>query len=59
MTDWKALAAARCPDIPADTIAKIAPALEALESAFRPLAARLTPEDESAIIFANVTERGE
>jgi hypothetical protein len=59
MTDWKALAAARCPDIPADAVVRIVPALEALEAAFRPLAAKLTAEDESAVIFANVREPGE
>ena len=59
MTDWKALAAARCPDIPADAIARIAPSLEALETAFQPLAATLTPADESAMTFSNVQERGE
>jgi len=59
MTDWKALAAVRCPDIPADAVARIVPSLAALESAFRPLAKQLKPEDESAVIFANVQERGE
>jgi len=59
MTDWKALAAARCPDIPADAVARITPGLEALEAAFRPLTERLTAEDESAVVLANVQERGE
>jgi hypothetical protein len=58
MTDWKALAAARCPDIPADAVARTLPGLEALEAAFVPLAAGLTAEDESAVTFANVQERG-
>lgn len=57
MTDWKALAAARCPDLPADAVARIAPALESLETAFRPLVATLTADDESAVIFANVRDR--
>ncbi len=59
MTDWKALAAARCPDLPADAIVRIAPALESLEAAFRPLAEMLTADDESAVIFANIRERSE
>jgi hypothetical protein len=54
MTDWKTLAAARCPDIPADALARMVPALESMEAAFRPLTARLTADDESAVIFANV-----
>lgn len=37
MTDWNALAAARNLDIPPAEITKIAPALDALEEAFRPL----------------------
>lgn len=57
MTDWKTLAAARCPDIPADAVARMVPALEALEAAFRPLTGQLTPDDEPAIVFANVAER--
>ena len=59
MTDWKTLAAARCPDIPSDSVARMVPALEALESTFRPLAAQLKPENEPAITLANVHERAE
>jgi hypothetical protein len=59
MTDWKALAAARCPDIPAEAVAGMVPALEAMEAAFRPLAGQLRPEDESALTFTNVKERSE
>jgi hypothetical protein len=43
MTDLK--------DLPADAAARIMPALEALEAAFRPLAQQLTPDDESALTF--------
>jgi hypothetical protein len=57
MTDWKTLAAIRCPDIPADAVARIAPSLDALEQAFHPLAATLTPADEIAVTFCNVEER--
>jgi hypothetical protein len=59
MTDWKALAAARCPDIPADSVARIVPGLEILEASFHALTKQLTPEDESAVTFANVQERSE
>jgi len=59
MTDWKTLAVARCPDMPADAVARIVPALESLETAFRPLAQTMTPDVESAVIFGNVRERGE
>jgi hypothetical protein len=58
MTDWKTLAAARCPDIPAETRANMVPALGSLEAVFRPMAARLTADDESALRFA-VSEQGE
>ena len=57
MTDWKALAAARCPDMPADAVDRIVSSLTVLETAFRPLAGQLTAEDESAVTFANVCER--
>jgi hypothetical protein len=59
MTDWKTLAALRCPDIPADAVARIAPSLDALEKAFRPLAATLAPADESALTLSNLQERAE
>jgi hypothetical protein len=59
MTDWKTLAALRCPDIPADAVARIAPSLDTLEQTFRPLAATLTPTDESAVTFSNLQERAE
>ncbi len=59
MTDWKALAAARCPDLPEDAVARIAPSLAALEATFRPLAATLKPETELAITLSYLRERGE
>lgn len=51
MTDWKTLAAARCPEIPADAVARLVPAMEALETTLHPLTLQLTAEDESAITF--------
>lgn len=41
MTDWIALAASRKLDIPPEDTAKIAPILDALEAAFRPLTEEL------------------
>ena len=42
--DWKKIAAALDPPIPAEDVGKIAPVLEALEVAFRPLQ-RSLPHD--------------
>ena len=53
MTDWKALAAARCPDIPADAAERIVGTMEALEEVFRPLVKSLKPEEEPATVFVN------
>jgi hypothetical protein len=41
MTHWRNLAAAVDPPIPAEDAEKAAPVLEALEAAFRPLAASI------------------
>jgi hypothetical protein len=37
MTDWNAIAQARKLDIPPEDIAKLAPVMDTLEEAFRPL----------------------
>jgi hypothetical protein len=42
MTDWKAIAQARKLDIPPEDVAKVAPTLDALEEAFRPLLKELS-----------------
>jgi hypothetical protein len=52
MTNWKSLAAARCPDIPEEAVAGIVPSLEGLESAFRPLVETLTADVDPALTFA-------
>jgi hypothetical protein len=39
------------PDIPADSLARIAPILEALDRSFRPLAATLGYDEEPAVTF--------
>lgn len=41
MTDWRKLASAADPPIPAEDIERAVPVLEALEAAFRPLAASI------------------
>ena len=49
--DWKAIAKARGLEIPAADLELIAPRLDALEQAFRPLARALTPDQEPAPAF--------
>jgi hypothetical protein len=39
------------PDIPEDSLARIAPILEALDRSFRPLAATLAIDEEPALVF--------
>jgi len=51
MTDWRLAAAARCPEIPAAEVERIVPVLEALETAFAPLAASIPVECEPATEF--------
>jgi hypothetical protein len=51
MTDWRLTAKARCPDIPAAEVERIAPVLEALEAALAPLAARIPIGCEPATAF--------
>lgn len=46
MTDWKKAAAALDPPIPEADVEKLAPVMNALEAAFAPLKASLTPEDD-------------
>ncbi len=48
--NWRELAAARGLDIPDEQIDRIAPALEALEAAFRPLLKPLEPQTEPAFV---------
>ena len=51
MKDWKQISSAAGFGIPETDMARIAPALDALEAAFRPLA-RAIPEDvEPAVTF--------
>jgi hypothetical protein len=49
--DWHALARALALDIPEPDLDRIKPALDALETAFRPLAASVPHEVEPAVVF--------
>jgi hypothetical protein len=49
--DWKAIAAARKLDIPADAIERITPSMNALEAAFRPLVAKIPFDVEPAYVL--------
>jgi hypothetical protein len=52
MKDWRAIAKAHGLDLSARELDRIAPALEALEAAFRPLVRELTPGIEPAVAFS-------
>jgi hypothetical protein len=52
MIDWKTVARARGLNIPDETLDGIAPSLDALEAAFRPLVSRLRYDVEPATILA-------
>jgi hypothetical protein len=51
MKNWKLLATAQNLEIPEPELELIIPALDALEAAFRPLAATIPAETEPAVIF--------
>ncbi len=51
MNKWKAIARARELGIPDESLDAIAPVLDALEAAFRPLAATLSEDIEPAVTF--------
>jgi hypothetical protein len=57
MKDWTAIAKAVAPDIPAKELVRIAPPLNALDEAFRPLVQSLTPDMEPAAVFHADEER--
>ena len=54
MTNWMELARARDLDIPPEAVERIAPALDALESAFQPLLRKLTYDVEPAIALSEM-----
>ncbi len=51
MSDWRKIAEARGLEISEDEAARIARTLEALETAFRPLAAAIPEDVEPAVTF--------
>jgi hypothetical protein len=51
MKDWKLIAAGLGTDIPEADVAKIAPALNSLEAAFRPLSRNIPEDVEPAVTF--------
>ncbi|MDP2997610.1 MAG: hypothetical protein Q8N47_08980 [Bryobacterales bacterium] len=57
--DWKTLARALALDIPDPDLDKITPALDALETSFRPLAANVPHLVEPAVVFFCSTQEAE
>jgi len=57
--DWKKIARASGLTIPAADVDRIAPALDALETAFRLLVRAIGPETDPAVVFRADTEDGE
>jgi hypothetical protein len=57
--DWKAIAQARNLDIPEEAIVRIAPSLDTLEAAFRPLLQRIPDTVEPAITLSESAVTGE
>lgn len=51
MKDWKAIAQATIPELPARDLERLVEPLAALEETFRPLVADLTPDVEPATIL--------
>ncbi len=58
MPDWKQAARAMAPEIPEAQLDAIAPALDSLEKAFRPLTAGIDAEDSPAVMFSAFPEAG-
>ena len=59
ITDWKQLAEARGLQLSADDLARVVPAMEALEAALRPLCAKLPHAIEPAVILSEQAVVGE
>jgi hypothetical protein len=57
--DWKKIAQGNGLAIPEGDLGRIAPPLDALEAAFRPLVRDLAPEMEPAVVFQVSEEDGE
>lgn len=59
MKNWKKIAEAYDLRIPDSDLERIAPSLDSLESAFRPLTERIPDDVEPAITFRILVESGE
>lgn len=59
MTDWKAVAQFRIPDLPPGDVLDVSKALEAMESAFQPLLKDLTDTVEPAVVLAETAVLGQ
>jgi hypothetical protein len=57
--DWKKIARASGLTIPPADVDRIAPALDTLETAFRPLVRTLGPDADPAVVFEAEMEDGE
>ena len=57
--DWKQIAAALAPEISEADLARVIPALDALEAAFRPLMHRAPHETEPAYVVLMTTTESE
>jgi hypothetical protein len=57
--DWKKIARASGLTIPPADVDRIAPALDVLETAFRPLVLAIGPETDLAVVFQADAEDGE
>jgi hypothetical protein len=57
--DWQKIARASGLTIPPADVDRIAPALDALETAFRPLARAIGPETDLAVVFRADVEDSE
>jgi hypothetical protein len=56
MKNWTKLAEAMRPEIPTGDLDLVTPPLDALESAFRPLLAKLPYDVEPAVVFRAVED---
>ena len=59
MTKWRKVAEAYDLRIPEPDLERIAPSLDALESAFRPLTKQIPDDVEPAVTFHVTPERGQ
>jgi hypothetical protein len=58
-TDWRALAHARALNISDADLDRIAPVLESLDAAFRPLARQIPHDVEPAVVLSTAAVRAE